>query len=164
MIRSKLFHAAGGFDASFFAHQEEIDLCWRIQLMGYRIFACPASVVYHVGGGTLPKGASRKTFLNFRNNQVMLAKNLPLSEKWWKIPLRLALDQVAAWKGLLAGDTGYFATIYKAHWAFAGWCFRKGKRITKNRKPVGRLEGVYRGLVIWDYFVRKRTTFRSIKS
>ena len=85
VVRSQAFHEQGGFDDYLFAHMEEIDLCWRMQMSGYKIFCCPQSVVYHVGGGTLPKGNSRKTFLNFRNNQIILAKNLPWSEKWWKI-------------------------------------------------------------------------------
>ena len=80
-IRARVFHEMEGFDEYFFAHQEEIDLCWRIQLAGYKIYSCPASVVYHVGGGTLPKGNSRKTYLNFRNNQIMMSKNLPFSKK-----------------------------------------------------------------------------------
>ncbi len=67
----------GGLDTYFFAHQEEIDLCWRMQLAGYKVYSCPQSVVYHVGGGTLPKGNERKVFLNFRNNLIMMAKNLP---------------------------------------------------------------------------------------
>jgi len=77
-VRTAVFLAHGGFDPYFFAHQEEIDLCWRLQRAGYRIYACPASVVRHVGGGTLPQGNPRKTYLNFRNNLVMLWKNLPL--------------------------------------------------------------------------------------
>ena len=107
-IRSSVFHEVKGFDEYFFAHQEEIDLCWRIQLAGYKLSSCPASVVYHVGGGTLPRGNTRKTYLNFRNNQIMLAKNLPWSQKWWKIPFRIFLDNISAIKGLFTGDGGYF--------------------------------------------------------
>jgi GT2 family glycosyltransferase len=162
MIRNKAFHEAGGFDEFFFAHQEEIDLCWRLQLKGYKIFCCPASVVYHVGGGTLPKGASKKTFLNFRNNHIMLAKNLSASEKWWKIPYRLLLDQVAAWKGLLAGDRGYFLTINKAHLAFFKWYFSSKNKPSKNTLPIEKLSGVYKGNMIWQYFIRKRTKFSEI--
>ncbi|MBL0155271.1 MAG: glycosyltransferase family 2 protein [Chitinophagaceae bacterium] len=73
-IRASVFHEVKGFDEYFFAHQEEIDLCWRIQLSGYQIYSCPASVVYHIGGGTLPRGNSLKTYLNFRNNRIMLSK------------------------------------------------------------------------------------------
>jgi GT2 family glycosyltransferase len=99
VIRSSVFNEMKGFDEYFFAHQEEIDLCWRMQLAGYKLYCCPSSVVYHVGGGTLPRGNSLKTYLNFRNNQIMLYKNLPWSQKWWKIPFRIFLDSVSAWKG-----------------------------------------------------------------
>jgi GT2 family glycosyltransferase len=92
VIRSKVFHQMKGFDEYFFAHQEEIDLCWRMQLSGYKLFVNPASVVYHVGGGTLPRGNTLKTYLNFRNNQIMLYKNLPWSQKCWKTPFRIGLD------------------------------------------------------------------------
>ena len=121
---------------TFFAHQEEIDLCWRVHLSGCKIFSCPKSVVYHVGGGTLPRGNSKKTFLNFRNNQILLAKNLPWSESWWKIPYRLFLDQVSAIKGLFTGDVGYFLAIVEAHLAFFYWIFFKKKNrhfLLKNK-------------------------------
>ena len=121
VIRSEVFRQMKGFDNYFFAHQEEIDLCWRMQLSGYKLFANPSSVVYHVGGGTLPRGNTLKTFLNFRNNQIMLYKNLPWSEKWWKIPFRIFLDAVSAWKGLFIGDGGYFLAIFRAHCSFLKW-------------------------------------------
>ena len=80
-VRAALYHRLGGLDGYFFAHQEEIDFCWRLQLADYKVYTCPQSVVYHVGGGTLPKGNERKVFLNFRNNLIMLAKNLPAGAK-----------------------------------------------------------------------------------
>ncbi len=163
LIRSSVYHEMEGFDDYFFAHQEEIDLCWRLQRAGYRIFCCPDSVVYHVGGGTLPRGNSRKTFLNFRNNQVMLWKNLPWSEKWWKVPYRQSLDQVSALKGLFSGDGGYFLAIMKAHMAFTAWLlFGKRKRGKGARKPTRRLKGVYHGNIVWEHFIKKKTTFDSI--
>ena len=162
-IKSNAFHELDGFDEFFFAHQEEIDLCWRLQLKGYRIFCCPQSVVYHVGGGTLPKGNSRKTFLNFRNNHIMLSKNLPLSERWWKIPYRLLLDQVAAIKGVIHGDTGYFIAINRAHLAYYKWLFRKDRnRHTLKPLPLRMLKGVYRGNVIWEHFVKRKTRFSEV--
>ncbi len=100
-VRAELFHQAGGLDTYFFAHMEEIDFCWRLQLLGYSIYACPASVVYHVGGGTLPKGNERKVFLNFRNNMIMLAKNLPKRQSFWKIPMRILMDFISAFKSFL---------------------------------------------------------------
>lgn len=161
-IRSNVFHQLGGFDEFFFAHQEEIDLCWRAQLAGYEIYCCPQSVVYHVGGGTLPKGNSRKTFLNFRNNHIMLAKNLPLAEKWWKIPFRLLLDQAAAWKGLLGGDNGYFIAINRAHFAYYRWLITGKKDTSAKPKPLKSLTGVFKGNVIWQHFIKHRNKFSEI--
>ena len=161
MIRSSLFHKLKGFDAQFFAHQEEIDLCWRMQLNGHQLFACPISVVYHVGGGTLPKGG-RKVFLNFRNNLIMLAKNLPLSELVWKVPMRLGLDAISAYKGLLSGDLSFFMAIAKAHFSFFGYLM-SGKIIrTENTKPMKSLQGVYGGSVVWQYFIKNKHHFDKI--
>lgn len=163
LIKSEIYHQLKGFDEYFFAHQEEIDLCWRIHLAGYRIFCCPQSVIYHVGGGTLPRGNSRKTFLNFRNNQILLAKNLPWSEKWWKIPFRLFLDQVSAVKGLLSGDGGYFVAIFKAHLAFFDWIlFKVHMKPEHARKKMKALPGIYHGNIVWQHFALKKKFFRDI--
>lgn len=163
VIRSNVFHELGGFDEYFFAHQEEIDLCWRIQLAGYKIFCCPQSVVYHVGGGTLPRGNTKKTYLNFRNNQIMLAKNLPWQEKWWKIPYRMQLDQVSALKGLLSGEGGYFMAIVEAHFAFFYWILFGNKRwMPKKRKKLTTLSGVYKGNLVWQHFALKKKSFEEI--
>lgn len=163
LIKSEVYHQLKGFDEYFFAHQEEIDLCWRIHLAGYKIFCCPQSVIYHVGGGTLPRGNSKKTFLNFRNNQILLAKNLPWSEKWWKIPFRLFLDQVSAVKGLLAGDAGYFIAIFKAHFAFFDWAlFKQKMRPEHARRKMKTLPGVFHGNVVWQHFALKKKYFKDI--
>lgn len=162
-IRSHVFHQLKGFDEYFFAHQEEIDLCWRMQLAGYNVFCCPQSVVYHVGGGTLPRGNTRKTYLNFRNNQIMLAKNLPWREKWWKIPYRLFLDQVSALKGLLTGEGGYFMAIVEAHFAFVYWLvFGNKKWKPPARKKIKTLRGVYHGNLVWQHFALKKNFFSQI--
>jgi hypothetical protein len=111
----------------------------------------------------LPRGNSKKTFLNFRNNQIMLAKNLPWSEKWWKIPFRMALDQVSALKGLLSGDGGYFIAIIKAHLAFFRWCiFHKRTKRAYKLLPIKSLYGIYDRIIIWDHFVKKKTRFSEI--
>jgi len=118
-VSSKVFHQLGGFDESFFAHQEEIDLCWRMQLAGYKLMVVPQSVVYHVGAGTLPRGG-RKVFLNFRNNLIMLSKNLTFKEKLTVLPFRFLLDAISAWKGLFQGDSNFFTAICKAHFSVIG--------------------------------------------
>ena len=161
-VRASVYHEMGGLDDSFFAHQEEIDLCWRMQLAGYKIMSCPASVVYHVGGGTLPRGG-RKVFLNFRNNLWMLSKNLPFAEKLWKLPLRFGLDAISAWKGLLTGDQAFFTAIMKAHIAVVGsWLTGKSEKHKLTKKPMKTLQGVYSGAIVWQYFINKRTRFQEI--
>jgi GT2 family glycosyltransferase len=161
-IRSTIFHQAKGFDEFFFAHQEEIDLCWRIQLLGYQIYSEPSSVVYHVGGGTLPRGNSRKTFLNFRNNLIMLYKNEKASRKIWLLPFRISLDAITAWKGLLSGDGGYFIAIVKAHFAFLGWILNHRKQSTFPASKTAKLLGRYNGSVVWQHFIKKKQTFSEI--
>lgn len=161
-VRASVYHEMGGLDDSFFAHQEEIDLCWRMQLAGYKIMSCPASVVYHVGGGTLPRGG-RKVFLNFRNNLWMLSKNLPFTEKLWKLPLRFGLDAISAWKGLLTGDQAFFTAIMKAHIAVVGsWLTGKSEKNKLHKKTMKSLQGVYSGAIVWQYFINKRTRFQEI--
>ena len=150
-----------GFDEYFFAHQEEIDLCWRIQLAGHKIYSCPSSIVYHVGGGTLPKGNSRKTYLNFRNNRIMLSKNLPFSRKIVVIPLRYVLDGLSALKGLLSGDGGYFFAVIKAHFAFFNWwLFHKKTAHFRCRGPAT-LASYLKKNIAWLHFVKETVLFRN---
>ncbi|MDP4265609.1 MAG: glycosyltransferase family 2 protein [Bacteroidota bacterium] len=161
-IRARVFHEMRGFDEYFFAHQEEIDLCWRIQLAGYKIYSCPASVVYHLGGGTLPRGNSRKTYLNFRNNMIMLSKNLPLSRKIWILPFRVLLDLVSAAKGLLSGDGGYFIAVIRARLAFVKWWLLDKKKSVFPVSKKGVLYGISDKNIAWQYFVKKKKTFPEI--
>jgi GT2 family glycosyltransferase len=161
-IRSEAFFEAGGFDEYFFAHMEEIDLCWRLHLLNYDVCCIPQSTVYHVGGGTLPKGNSRKTFLNFRNNQIMMWKNMKASEKWWKIPFRIFLDLLAGLKGLLSGDGGYFLAIVKAQPAFFYWLFKGPSYRGFPKKLLKNIQGVYHGNIVFQYFIAKKKTFSKI--
>lgn len=161
-VRSSVFHEAGGFDEYFFAHQEEIDLCWRIKRLGYKIYVEPASVVYHVGGGTLPMGTRKKTYLNFRNNLIMLSKNLRFRESVFKIPMRIILDTVAAFRALIKGDFSIFISIESAHLHYLGWFFirKRNKKLPKIK--MANLAGVYDGSVVWKFFVKKLKTFKEI--
>jgi GT2 family glycosyltransferase len=159
-IRASVFNLLGGFDEYFFAHQEEIDLCWRMQLAGYKIFVHPASRVYHVGAGTLPEGR-QKTFLNFRNNLVMLTKNLSANKAFLKISSRIFLDNVAAWHGLLSGNSSMFFGIYKAHLHYTKWLFT-GKPHQKPEHQKMHPAGIYHGSIIWQYFIKKKKTFSEI--
>lgn len=159
-VRAAVYHELGGFDEGFFAHQEEIDLCWRMHRNGYTVWSEPASVVYHVGGGTLPKGNRLKTLLNFRNNLMMLYKNLPTSQLWWILPVRIGLDAVSAWKELFSGQGGYFVAVARAHGQFFHWLFTAKQKRVPGKKEAGM--AVYRGLIVWDYFVKKRRHFSQI--
>jgi GT2 family glycosyltransferase len=161
-LRATAFHSCGGLDEYFFAHQEEIDLCWRLQLAGHKIMVCPASVVYHVGGGTLPKGNERKVFLNFRNNLIMLGKNLPVQHLFWKLPLRIMLDGISAWKSLLAGEGIYFIAIIEAHAGFIKWLLFAKKQGNRPGSGENRLSGWFTGSVVWQYFVKGKTKFSEI--
>ena len=125
------------------------------------VYSCPASVVYHVGGATLPKGNSKKVFLNFRNNLVMITKNLPASQLVWKIPFRIALNKIFALKALLKGNGSPFIAVFRAHLHYLRWLFfEKNKKRSVNK--TARLHGMYKGLVIWQYFVNRKRTFSEI--
>lgn len=161
-VRANAFHEAGGFDPFFFAHQEEIDLCWRLQLAGYTIKSCPQSLVFHVGGGTLPKGNEKKVYLNFRNNLIMLSKNLPFAQKLWKIPIRIMLDAVSAWKNVPLGEWQYFRAVFKAHIHWIKWIFIQQNQSNFPKKRSSELHGVYSGSVAWKHFVKGKKLFKEI--
>lgn len=167
LIRADLYHRIGGLDADFFAHMEEIDLCWRLQNAGYQVVYCPESTVYHVGGGTLQTGSPFKTYLNFRNNLVMLIKNLPAAQLWQTVFWRMCLDAVAALRFLVRGEFRHFAAVLRAHgylYARAGF-LRKKRRRTQQlapARPPDELHGWLDKSLIWNYFGRKKTTFREL--
>jgi GT2 family glycosyltransferase len=163
-IRAKEFHAEGGFDADFFAHMEEIDLCWRLKNRGFEIIFCPQSLVYHVGGGTLAYDNPRKIFLNFRNGLAMLFKNSPSKGLFFRIFLRLCLDGVAAVKFLLSGSLSSFLAVAQSHFAFYAQLpqlLHKRKALLKTRitdKP----SGIYPKSIVWAYFMKGKKYFSDL--
>jgi GT2 family glycosyltransferase len=162
-IRASLYHELGGLDTTFFAHQEEIDLCWRAQRAGYSVWVCPQSRVRHLGGGTLAQGSSRKVYLNFRNNLKMMAKNLHPDQKYSILFFRLCLDGVAAVKFLLGAQVGAFWAVFKAHWHFFTWCWKKKEPDpVRSWKKLSELTGAYKGSIVWAYFINRKKTFSSI--
>ncbi|MFN5325685.1 MAG: glycosyltransferase family 2 protein [Bacteroidota bacterium] len=161
-IRRVCFLEAGGLDPYFFAHQEEIDLCWRLQLAGYTIMSCPSSIVYHVGGGTLQKENPQKTYLNFRNNLIMLFKNNTGSKKWFVIKVRFILDAISAWKNLLSGNSSFFIAVAKAHFSFIKWVSLDKKQSIFPQKRVQSPKGIYKGNIVWDYFISGKKRFSEI--
>jgi len=173
-IRTALFYKIGGFDRHFFAHMEEIDLCWRLKRSGYRIMVCPDSVVYHVGGGSLHKSNPRKTFLNYHNNLIMLFKNLPVLTLLWLLPFRMLLDWISCFKLIAERKFRDARAILKAQFYFL-----KGIRIWyRNRKQTGKivsnnlqphvkkyknLTGLYRGSIIIRHFLLRVNKFSDLK-
>jgi GT2 family glycosyltransferase len=162
-VRASVYSKLGGLDEYFFAHQEEIDLCWRMQLSGHKVYVQPASIVYHVGGGTLPKGNSKKTYLNFRNNLIMLWKNTPGGNLILKLPIRFSLDALAAYKALFNGDAGYFFAVIKAHIHFGKWLLLDRKKSLFVHQPTNKkIDGFYPKSMLWQYYIKKKKTFLEI--
>lgn len=165
MIRSKDYWTAGGLDGRFFAHNEEIDLCWRLRLMGRRIYCIPESEVYHVGGGTLPKSNPMKTYLNFRNNLTMLYKNLSDTELTHVMRMRRFLDYLAAFETLvLKRNWGDFKAIFKARRAFNVWKheFDEDRRKIQASRVKEEIPQVYNLSIIWQYYAKGKKLFSQL--
>lgn len=164
-IKSKAWNEAKGFDEDFFAHMEEIDLCWRLKGMGYRVMAQPASKIYHMGGFVIKYGSPEKIFRNHRNNLLMLIKNLPLFQLMWKFPVRLLLDHAAALSMLAEKDPKGAKQVLRAHLdVFMHWGFWWNKRIEcqKTKKNINNV-GIYPGSMIVKFFLGKKTKFSQLK-
>lgn len=155
-IRSEVFHQHHGFDEDFFAHMEEIDLCWRIQRTGMKIFYTGKAHVFHVGGGTLAKSNPRKTYFNFRNGLSLLIKNLPTTQLIWKIPVRLVLDWLAAFRFLLKGLPADAGAVLRAHVKFIFNLKRDYQKRDKALPYKGKIKTIYRGLLLAGYLAGKR--------
>ncbi|MBR4233217.1 MAG: glycosyltransferase family 2 protein [Bacteroidales bacterium] len=149
VVRSALYHHLGGLDESFFAHMEEIDFCGRAKLLGYQVWCVPASTVWHVGGGTLPNDSPRKLYFNYRNNLLMLYKNLPDSIRRGRIFARMCLDGASAAVYLFTGRFQFFKSVLKAH--------RDYRRMKRDEDPSPFDEernniGYYPRSIVWAFF------------
>ena len=156
-FRASAYRELGGLDGTYFAHMEEIDLCWRARRAGYTCWVTPESVVYHLGGGTLHYSSPRKTELNFRNSLATLLENEPGWRGPAKVSARLLLDGVAGAKFLLAGDWRQLPAIARAHWSFFGRVAR-GRLRRGSRGGSVRSRGPSRS-ILWDYYARGRRVF-----
>ena len=161
VVRRELFWKAGALDESFFAHQEEIDLCWRIQALGYTIKSIGSSAVYHLGGATLEHMNPQKTFLNFRNNLMLLLKNVAGFKVVFIVFLRLCLDGVAALKFLAEGKPKHFMAILRAHFAF----YAKIPAVLKSRQKTMKLKSYSTTTsIVWQYFILGKKRYTDIFS
>lgn len=163
-VRADLYWQLGGLDDDFFAHMEEIDLCWRMQNAGYKVYYYGLSHVFHVGGGTLHKTNPRKTYYNFRNCLSLLYKNLPASELNYTIYVRLVLDGVAAVRMAFSGDWADAKAVWEAHRYF----FRHKKQLKKKRKAIkpkrslNGLFGFYPKSIVWQHFIAGKRKFADL--
>lgn len=162
-IKSKYWKEVGGLDPDFFAHMEEIDLCWRLKNLGYRIVYCPDAEVYHVGGGTLNANNPYKTYLNFRNNLIIMQKNLPLSDAYFRIFIRFFLDFAAWLHFLLQGKTAFAMSISKAHYHFLKNLSVNGRKRGKNQLAFHLHSGQYPSSIVYAYFIKKIRVFSDLK-
>ncbi|MEI7597469.1 MAG: glycosyltransferase family 2 protein [Bacteroidota bacterium] len=161
-VRAELYKKLGGLDADFFAHMEEIDFCWRLANKGHKIYCIPESKIYHVGGGTLPKSNSRKTYLNFRNNLFLLYKNIPNNRFYSVFFSRLVLDKIAAIKFFIDGDIKDGLAVFKAYFSF----IKSISSLRKKRKVINPqfFKNVYNGSIVKEHYIGKINNFNELKN
>jgi GT2 family glycosyltransferase len=159
-VRSTVYHALNGLDEDFFAHMEEIDFCWRAKNLGHKVMVEPKSVIYHVGGGTLPKNSSRKTYLNFRNNMFLLLKNLPKKKILSVLLFRFPLDMLAAFFFLLQGHWKDTTAVFRAQFSFLKHYYK----IKRKRSHIN--ENVYKQTfqksIVFEYYLKNKKQFDGI--
>lgn len=166
-VRREAFREAGGFDEDFEFHMDEIDLCWRLWNLGYQVRCEPRSVVYHLGGGSLPMGSPRKVYYNYRNSLVMLWKNWSTSSLLLRFPVRLLLDKIAALRALLNGNTREFGAIFRAWSHFLSAIpeiRRKRRELRRSRRFRGDPPVMGRFSVVWAYYAKGKKTFDRLPS
>ncbi|MFV0507571.1 MAG: glycosyltransferase [Bacteroidales bacterium] len=165
-IRASVYRAAGELDEDFFAHMEEIDLCWRIKRLGYEVYAVPQSVVYHFGGGTLPYASSRKLYLNFRNSLFMLYKNAPKEQLLVSMMSKALIDFLSLPMFLLKADIGSVKALFKAYWHFVRAIkkLRIKRKIVLMHSKIEHVSGVYNGFIAIEYFLSRKKIYVQYKS
>ena len=157
-VRGEIYKDLGGLDENFFAHMEEIDLCWRMQNTGYDIWVEPLSKVYHVGGGTLQADNPRKTFYNFQNNLLMILKNNSFYKAYFIIIIRLLLDSLAGVKFIMDGKFAHTLAIVKAHFSF----YKLQFQYWGKKSEVKKLTTIYQKSIIWQFYIKGKKKFSDL--
>jgi len=159
-VRADYFNKMGGFDDDFFAHMEEIDLCWRLKNAGYKIFYYPHSKIYHVGGATLNKMSPQKTYLNFRNNLSLIYKNIQEKKLKKVLFIRALLDFLAAVTFIFSGGFSHFNAVIRAYYSF----YKSQKIIKSKRKKISQIEvdGIYKKSIVKQYYFQKKIFFSEL--
>jgi len=165
MVRADLYHKLGGLDTDFYAHMEEVDLCWRLKNAGYRIGYVGQSTVYHVGGSVISYGSPQKLYYNFRNSLILLLKNEKAIRLLWLFPLRLVLDGIAGLQLLAGGKFRSMLIIVKAHFHFYGHLRRWLRHRKEAQQHVAHRNevGIYPKSIIWQYFALRKKTFGKLR-
>lgn len=163
-IKADVYHKSGGLDVDYFAHMEEIDLCWRVKNMGYKVYSCNSSIVYHLGGATLHESNPHKTYLNFRNSLITLRKNLALHKSFGIIFIRHVLDLIQWFRFIFAGRFKHAFAINRAHYDFlitqSTWHHKRKKLLKLFKSPNN--TGVYKRSIVFDYFLLRRKSFKEL--
>ncbi len=165
-VRANIYKEFGGLDADFFAHMEEIDLCWRLKNAGYKIVYSNESKIYHVGGGTLGSESPHKLFLNYRNNLLLLYKNLPTSKLFFTIYFRLLLDGLSGLVYLMSFKFSFFFAVIKAHFDFYAKIpiFRKKrKQLLQNNNNSEIHKQIFRKSIVFNFMIKKNKKFTDLK-
>lgn len=164
-VRADRYHEMGGLDEDFFAHMEEIDLCWKLIRAGHKIYYNGKSTVFHVGGGTLSASNPKKTYFNFRNGLSLLVKHQSIPSLLWKFPLRILLDWVAAFHFVLIGSTIHGKAVIVAHLSFVRRFGHEMKKRSATEKSIRnfKVSNIYHGLIVIDYFLFGKKVYKNLK-
>jgi GT2 family glycosyltransferase len=163
-IKSQPWRLMGGLDPDLFAHMEEIDLCWRLKNSGYKVIYCHQAEVYHVGGATLDAANPYKAFLNFRNNLIIMQKNLPLAEAYTLITIRFFIDFIALLQFLLKGKPQFALAVSKAHYQFLKNLKHTASKRGRQQLSWSAHTGVYPGSIVWSYFIKGIRFFSQLRN
>jgi GT2 family glycosyltransferase len=164
MVRTDAYRISGGLDPFFFAHMEEIDLCWRLHSNGFEVWYTPDSLIFHVGGGTLPNESPKKLYLNFRNNLLLLRKNLPKRMQTRILLVRKILDGIAAMQYLIRGKPRFFMAVVKAHWDFNRLWEKEYSNFSSSTHPFPtELDGWYNQSIVGAFFLAGKKRFNALK-
>ena len=162
LIRKKAYWQIGGMYGFYFMHMEEIDMCWRAHSAGYKVMYCPQSFIYHLGGGSLSYQSPRKTYLNFRNNIIMCWRNSPWYVNMWLLPLRFIMDGLAAVQFVMKRQNDNAFAVFKAYFEFLKWMLSDEKDSPKKKLSLRKAPGVFKGSIVWKYYVRKKKTWSDL--
>lgn len=162
--RVTVYKELKGMYPLFFMQNEEIDMCWRAQNLGYKNAVCGSSTVWHLGGGSLEWENPKKTYYTFRNNLIMLSRNMPVSNLIWLIPFRTGLDFIAAFRYYLSGKANIGKAVFSGNFAYWKWLFGKNhdRKFASKRGFLNTCKGIYKGSIVWQYMIKKQTTYTEI--